>query len=119
MPVRSSATSFNPPIKPFLLIIPILQMSKLSLGGVKQATLPTERECFINKRGQKITILTLESGHVGSNGRTLGKSLNLSEHVFPKYKEEMDNNSACWEFPGSPVVKTPCFHFRGHRFDSW
>ena len=21
------------------------------------------------------------------------------------------------DFPGSPVVKTPCFHCRGHRFD--
>ena len=24
-----------------------------------------------------------------------------------------------WDFPGSPVVKTPCFHCRGHRFDPW
>ena len=22
-----------------------------------------------------------------------------------------------WDFPGSPVVKTPCFHCRGHGFD--
>ena len=21
-----------------------------------------------------------------------------------------------WDFPGGPVVKTPCFHCRGHRF---
>ena len=21
----------------------------------------------------------------------------------------------CWEFPGSPVVRTPCFHYRGPR----
>ena len=25
----------------------------------------------------------------------------------------------CWDFPGGPVVKTPCFHCRGHRFDPW
>ena len=23
------------------------------------------------------------------------------------------------DFPGGPVVKTPCFHFRGHGFDPW
>ena len=22
-------------------------------------------------------------------------------------------------FPGGPVVKAPCFHYRGHGFDSW
>ena len=32
--------------------------------------------------------------------------------VFKKYEE-------LWDFPGSPVIKTLCFHFRGHRFDSW
>ena len=24
-----------------------------------------------------------------------------------------------WEFPGGPVVRTPCFHCRGHGFDPW
>ena len=25
-----------------------------------------------------------------------------------------------WNFPGTPVAKTPCFHCRGHGFDpSW
>ena len=23
------------------------------------------------------------------------------------------------DFPGSPVVKALCFHYRGHRFDPW
>ena len=23
------------------------------------------------------------------------------------------------DHPGGPVVKTPCFHCRGHRFSSW
>ena len=23
------------------------------------------------------------------------------------------------KFPGGPVVRTPCSHFRGHRFDPW
>ena len=24
-----------------------------------------------------------------------------------------------WELPGSPVVKTPCFHCQGLRFNPW
>ena len=24
-----------------------------------------------------------------------------------------------WEFPGGPLVKTPCFHCRGCRFNPW
>ena len=24
-----------------------------------------------------------------------------------------------WECPGGPVVRTPCFHSRGHGFDPW
>ena len=24
-----------------------------------------------------------------------------------------------WDFPGGPVVKTPGFHCKGHRFDPW
>ena len=32
--------------------------------------------------------------------------------------------SNCWndtngDFPGSPVVRTPCFHCRGHKFNPW
>ena len=27
--------------------------------------------------------------------------------------------SVDWDFPGGPVVKTPRFHYRGHRFDPW
>ena len=23
------------------------------------------------------------------------------------------------DFPGGPVVRMPCFHCRGHRFNSW
>ena len=31
----------------------------------------------------------------------------------------MESNKVffCWDFPGIPVVKTPCFQFRGHGFD--
>ena len=27
--------------------------------------------------------------------------------------------NAYWDFPGDPVVKTLCFHCRGHGFDPW
>lgn len=43
----------------------------------------------------KVNHTHLESGHVGSSSRTLGKSLNLSEHLFPYSKEEIDTNGAC------------------------
>ena len=29
------------------------------------------------------------------------------------------NNKCWWDFPGGPVVKTPCFHCRGHGFNPW
>ena len=32
---------------------------------------------------------------------------------------DMDTKGSVWEFPGSPVVRTVCFHFRGHGFDPW
>ena len=30
-----------------------------------------------------------------------------------------DNKGKRWDFPGSPIVRTPCFHCRGHGFDPW
>ena len=32
---------------------------------------------------------------------------------------EQPVKSPCRDFPSSPVVKTPCFHCRGHGFDPW
>ena len=29
------------------------------------------------------------------------------------------NDLYLWDFPGGPVVKTPCFHCRGHGFNPW
>ena len=34
----------------------------------------------------------------------------LFVHSFSKY---------LWEFPGRPVVRTPCSHCRGPRFNPW
>ena len=33
--------------------------------------------------------------------------------------ENKENINTGREFPDGPVVKTPCFHCRGHGFDSW
>ena len=36
--------------------------------------------------------------------------------------EQLNNNSKrihSRDFPGSPVVKIPCFQCRGHRYDHW
>ena len=35
----------------------------------------------------------------------------------PKLKTKSPKH--CREFPGSPVVMTPCFHCRGHGFSPW
>ena len=33
------------------------------------------------------------------------------------YKEDLNSlKSVIWEFPGGPVIRTPCFHSRGHVF---
>ena len=31
----------------------------------------------------------------------------------------LKNKMLSRDFPGGPVVKTPCFHCRGHWFDPW
>ena len=28
-------------------------------------------------------------------------------------------NKRCWDFPGGPGVKNPCFHWRGYKFNPW
>ena len=33
--------------------------------------------------------------------------------IIPQYKEI----NILWEFPGGSVVRAPCFHCRGHKFD--
>ena len=32
-------------------------------------------------------------------------------------KQEVKSKCCVWDFPGGPVVKTPCFHCGGHGFD--
>ena len=39
----------------------------------------------------------------------------MSEDICSALWERLENESK--DFPGGPVVKTPCFHHRGHRFD--
>ena len=40
----------------------------------------------------------------------------MSEQEREKQRKQEDEGR---KFPGGPVVKTPCFHCRGHRFNPW
>ena len=42
---------------------------------------------------------------------TLGKSFYISVSWLSQFKMKI------WDFPGGPVVKTPCSQCRGPRFD--
>ena len=33
--------------------------------------------------------------------------------------QEVKSKSCVWDFPGGPLVKTPCFQCREHGFDPW
>ena len=56
-----------------------------------------------------------------------GEEATVRRHVpnisFPNLPitdiRSFNNNRWLWDFPGSPVVKTLCFHYRKHRFDPW
>ena len=37
--------------------------------------------------------------------------------IYTKYKINVWFKNYFRGFPGSPVVKTPCFHYRGQEFD--
>ena len=34
-------------------------------------------------------------------------------------QQNSSSKKKAWDFPGSPVVKTPSFHCRGYGFDPW
>ena len=46
-----------------------------------------------------------------------GSSNHWTARQFPKWWGF--KNVLSWDFPGSPVVKTPCFQRRGHGLDPW
>ena len=46
-------------------------------------------------------------------------SPHLTLHFFFLAKFLPSLTEIRWDFPGSPVVKNPPFHCRGHRFDPW
>ena len=46
-----------------------------------------------------------------------GSSNHWPTRQFPKWR--CLKNVLSWDFPGSPMVKTPCFQRRGYGLDSW
>ena len=42
-----------------------------------------------------------------------------SSHQQNLWLNLVKRNDNVGDFPGSPVVKTPCFHCRGHGFNPW
>ena len=55
--------------------------------------------------------------------RDLGEVNTLVEHIltliFFVYLFTVSFKEEATDFPGGPVVKTPCFHCGGHGFDPW
>ena len=41
------------------------------------------------------------------------------QSVRENWEDPEAKDPRTWGFSGSPVVKTPRFHFRGHRFNPW
>ena len=52
-----------------------------------------------------------------SGGQHWEVSVDTSLYVFGRYHALLYDSSR--DFPGEPVVKTPCFHYRGLGFDPW
>ena len=50
-------------------------------------------------------------GSVDGGMDVVGLSFGLARQAFDEKKKKT------WDFPGGPVVRTPCFHARGHEFD--
>ena len=56
--------------------------------------------------------------HLHSGSRPVFSSnRNTASGKTDKVKKSLIRRS--WDFPGVPVVKTVCFHCRGHGFDPW
>ena len=50
---------------------------------------------------------------------TIVPSKSTSAGWFRSIKNDADGGEGEEEFPGSSVVRTPCFHCVGHRFNPW
>ena len=54
---------------------------------------------------------------------TKWEKIYLIKDFFMRYQSTMCYKplweSLARDFPGEPVVKTPCFHFKGCRLDPW
>ena len=100
-------------------------MQKLSLGPVELTSIQSPPSCPtpphkahpLSLNGHGEFLLGHRSLHPSSvpliSTQKPGSSLKIRKKIQPSYLKPLDGN-----FPGSPVVKTPCCQCRGHRFDS-
>ena len=51
------------------------------------------------------------------NSKLENKSIRIIHVKTEKRKKSVGKKEHPRDFPGVPVVKTPCFHCRGHEFD--
>ena len=51
-----------------------------------------------------------------SDGSLCGKE--LGSKWEREFKKKATYKTPIWDFPGCPVVGTPCFHCRGHEFNT-
>ena len=56
--------------------------------------------------------ITAVGAHAGS-----AKTVWPGEYACPRFPRVVKTWE--WDLPGGLVVKTPCFHCRGHGFDPW
>ena len=68
---------------------------------------------YINEQVQRLFNIISHSG----NEIQSHNEASLHTHQYGCYQKTEINK--CWDFPGDPGVKTPCFHCRGHGFDPW
>ena len=71
---------------------------------------------YLQVRGQAL----LHSFHtVCTLWYTLNSGRLLKVHILGKQLTNSVNLELSGDFPRGPVVKTPCFHCRGHMFKTW
>ena len=62
---------------------------------------------------------TCEWGHFGPSSLERCCKSGPRRNCQSTHLESCEVVNHCWDFPGSPVVKTPCFHCRRQGLDPW
>ena len=54
---------------------------------------------------------------MGNTCKPMAVSFQCMTKFTSNKTKKLNNKKVNWESPGSPVVKTLCFHYKGHRFN--